>query len=51
MAREWSLGYPRYMIDDGCPHIETGQLLDWFALEFYTESTLVVAESKSKKGC
>ena len=48
MPSEWSLGYPRYMIDDGCPHIEAGQLLDWPALEFYSENTLALTESKSK---
>ena len=47
MPSEWSLGYPRYMINDGCPHIEAGQMLEWPALEFWSENTLALTESRS----
>jgi len=47
MPSEWSLGYPRYMIDDGCPHIEAGQMLEWPALEFWSENTLALTGSRS----
>ena len=48
MPPEWSLGYPRYMIQDGCPHIECGQILEWPALEFFSENTLAISETKSR---
>jgi hypothetical protein len=48
MPLQWSLGYPRYMIDDGCPHIEAGQMLEWSALEFTPQNNLVVTKSDSK---
>ena len=48
MPSDWSLGYPRYMIEDGCPEIERGQILEWPALEFYTEATLAICETRSR---
>ncbi len=48
MPSEWSLGYPRYMIDDGCPHVATGQQLQWI-VEFWTEGTLAISEEIVKK--
>jgi hypothetical protein len=48
MPSDWSLGYPRYMIEDGCPEIERGQIFQWPALEFYTEETLAICETRSR---
>ncbi len=48
MPSDWSLGYPRYVIEDGCPEIERGQILEWPALEFYTEATLAICETRSR---
>ncbi len=48
MPAEWSLGYPRYMIEDGCPDIECGQILDWSALEFSSENTLAISKTNSR---
>jgi hypothetical protein len=36
------------MIEDGCPDIECGQILEWPALEFSSESTLAITKTKSR---
>ncbi len=46
MPAEWSLNYPRYMIEDGCPDVSVGQILTWL-VEFWPESTLALTQEKS----
>jgi len=45
MPSEWSLSYPRYMIDDGCTHVAAGQVLKWI-VEFWTEGAIGFSAEK-----
>jgi hypothetical protein len=43
MQREWNLHYPRWIIGDGQPDRDVGDVFDWFAVDFWGESQLVSA--------
>jgi hypothetical protein len=48
MQSEWALHYESWVISDGEPHRNVGEVFDWFAIAFWTEEGLVGSEQKSR---
>lgn len=47
MPSEWNLHYARYVIEDGGARNRTvGTSFEWFAVEFWSERTLLVADKR-----
>jgi hypothetical protein len=44
----WSLHYPEWMIGDGESHRNTGEIFDWFAVEFWSEEPLTITPRGSR---
>ncbi len=47
MPHEWNLHYASWIIGDGEPDRSIGEVFDWFALEFWTESRLTMSSERS----
>lgn len=48
MPIEWNLYYEEWIIADGQPHLHTGEVFEWFALEFWPAKGLAQAEDRAK---
>lgn len=48
MLPEWNLSYEEWMIGDGSPHRDTGEIFDWFAVAFWTWEQLAKSEERSQ---
>jgi len=48
MSSEWKLHYARWVIDDGEPDRDVGESFEWFAVEFWSESGLVLAKGANE---
>jgi hypothetical protein len=48
MLTEWSLHYPRWVIEDGYPDREVGETFEWFNVDFGAEPPLTKAGVRSK---
>jgi hypothetical protein len=45
---EWDLRYPQWMIGDGEPDRNVGEVFDWFAVEFWSDEKLKKSVKKTK---
>ena len=47
MLPEWNLHYARWVIEDGEPERNVGEVFDWFAITFWTERQLSAASDRT----
>jgi hypothetical protein len=50
MPTEWNLHYQDWVIEDGNPDREVGETFDWFSLEFWSDSPLVLTGEDQPHG-
>jgi hypothetical protein len=48
MPSEWNLYYPIWMIADGEPDREVGEIFEWFSVEFWTLKCLERTDERNK---
>ena len=48
MTTEWNLRYDAWIIGDGEPNRDVGEVFDWYAVEFWSVEGLATVEAKSK---
>jgi len=48
MPNEWNLRYDAWMIGDGEPNRDLGEVFDWYAVEFFSVEGLATVQEKSK---
>ena len=48
MPTEWSLHYPRWVIEDGYPNREVGATFEWFNVDFGADPPLAKTGVRSK---
>lgn len=48
MPNEWNLRYDAWIIADGEPNRNVGEVFDWYAVEFFSTEGLAAAQEKSK---
>jgi hypothetical protein len=48
MQLEWNLYYERWVIDDGQQDLRVGETFEWFAIAFWTFSSLVRSQERAK---
>jgi hypothetical protein len=48
MPSEWNLYYPSWMIADGEPNGQVGEVFEWFSIEFWTVKCLERTDERRK---